>query len=381
MLRSPYYQWIGSHLDRPLDLQQWPILKREQYVEQFDQIVTDRALNATKLEQFVKRTDNPHSLLDGKYIVLHTSGTSGELAYFPYRIEDWLKGGLLATRVAPLWPPRKRVAYVAATSGHYAGISLTLNSKVGTNKLWYDVRPVEINQPQSRIVRQLNDFQPYVLSGYARPLAQLAREKSLKINPRLVVSSGEMLSASNFQLLKSRFNCQVNNVYASTECQYIGCSRDGFPMQLFEDDLIIELFPDKTLITNMNNKTAPLIRYQMNDILEPECFIDGLRFVQPIVARQEEMLELRTDAGNLESIHPIVLAELHVPGLRKWQFQRESESSFKVFIEADGDHITGSLRDEIQRILYLKGMSSVRFTIIRQDSIPQGNGGKFKLVV
>lgn len=384
MLKSEYYGKVGMALSGdPFCLESWPVLTKDEYINNFNRIVTDSNLSTARLSHFISQAQGQHDLLDDKYIVLHTSGTSGQMAYFAYTYEEWLKGGLLATRISPIWPPRKRVAYVAATDGHYTGITLMRNSEVGINKLWYNVLPIDTNMPTADIVEQLNGFQPRILAGYAQTLVELSRHPALSISPKLLVSSGEMLSKEHFNELRKRFGVPINNVYASTECQYMGCSYDGEPMVLFEDNLIIEVFPDCTLITNLNNQTTPLVRYKLEDVLQLRNLPGhnkGFRTVQPVVARDEEMLRLRDNTGQMSFIHPIVFAELHVPGLIRWQVRPIGERGFDILVEVSDAAAIAGLRRKVNKILAGKLMQSVKLKIRRVRKIEPESGGKFKLI-
>ncbi len=57
------------------------MLTKRELMENFDRIVTDRRLKKDLIADFLTRSKDPNGLLLGRYHVVHTSGSSGELAY------------------------------------------------------------------------------------------------------------------------------------------------------------------------------------------------------------------------------------------------------------------------------------------------------------
>ena len=81
-------------------------------------------------------------------------------------------------------------------------------------------------------------------------------------------------------------------------------------MYLFEDDLFFEFFDDQLIVTNIFNKTLPLIRYKMSDVLSP--IVDKNNFypftkVSNFVGRQEFAPVFTNEIGEDDFIHPIIL--------------------------------------------------------------------------
>ena len=86
----------------------------------------------------------------------------------------------------------------------------------------------------------------------------------------MVANSGEALPPSTRELIERAFGQCLRNVYSCSEHLIIGVREAGSgSMRLLEDELILELRADCTLVTNMFNRVVPLIRYQMNDVLTP----------------------------------------------------------------------------------------------------------------
>lgn len=395
---SPYYRKII--LERKIDSLKcvptdFPILTKSEVNEHFDEIVTDRTLSRKRITDFLAQSTDPGDLLDGRYHVVHTSGTSGTLGYYVYSRESWIRGASQVVRASRLrW--RRRVAFVAATRGHFAGVSLMLTGNKGTNGWFYDVRPFDVGQPLAKIVEELNRFQPHMLSGYATILKVLGEAQArgeLRIHPTELGNGGEPLLPDVKVFLEKVFGVPVLNGYASSEHLYMAMSLKGAEgMHLLEDDLIFELGDDYTAVTNLFNDTMPLIRYRMDDVLIPEGIRQGpypYTKVRDVVGRQENALVFTNEHGREEFIHPIVVAELVVPGLNAWQIVLESRTSFRFRAKIDEalspDERAATrqrIEDTVKALLADKEMRNVRFEIEEVESLPiDPITGKFRLVV
>jgi phenylacetate-CoA ligase len=337
--RSPYYRRvIQQHRINPSTCvpADFPVLTKADVALHFDDLVTDRRLSRERVAAFLAASSNPADLLDGRYHVLHTSGTSGTVGYFVFSKEAWIKGASHAARMAPLrW--HRRTAFVAATRGHFAGASLMLTGNSGSNRFFYNVRTFDVGRPLPSIIAELNAFQPRNLTGYAAVLKLLAEAQErgdLRIHPEQVGNGGEPLLPDVKALLERAFGAPVMNAYASSEHLYMGLTLPGCAhMHLLEDDLIFELHSDHTCVTNLFNDVMPLIRYRMDDVLVPAADSPNpLPFTQvkALVGRQENALTFVNQHGQIDFIHPIVIVEIMIPGLNAWQIVLTGPDSFIV---------------------------------------------------
>ncbi len=395
---SPYYRAIIKKcgIDPATCLpSNFPVLTKHDVIEHFDELVTDRRITRKRIAHFLARSTDPQELFEGRFHVLHTSGTSGTVGYFVFSHEAWIKGASHAVRAAPLrW--RRRTAFVAATRGHFAGASLMLTGNHGTNNLFYDVRTFDVGRPMPEIIAELNKFQPHALSGYGTVLKVLAEAQEcgeLHIKPTHVGNGGEPLLLETKACLERVFQVPVMNAYASSEHLYMGMTLPGSEgMHLLEDDLIFELKSDHTCVTNLFNETMPLIRYRMDDVLVPD--LNGsnnypFTKVKEVVGRNENALLFTNRHGREDFIHPIVIVELIVSGLNAWQIVLESKTSFRFRARLNAGQSAQErqatcerIRDKMNAILAEKEMSNVRFEIEQMETLEiDPKTGKFRLVV
>ena len=396
---SPYYRRLM--LERRLDpatcvLADFPVLTKQEVIEHFDDLVTDRRITKRRIADFLAGSSNPLDRFEGRYHVLHTSGTSGTVGYFVFSHAAWIKGASHAVRAVPLRLQRRRTAFVAATQGHFAGATLMLTGNHGSNSLFYDVRTFDVGRPMPQIIAELNAFQPHMLSGYAtilKALAEAQERGELKIRPSHLGNGGEPLSPEVKSCLERAFKVPVLNAYASSEHLYMGMSLAGSPgLYLLEDDLIFELAADHICVTNLFNEAMPLIRYRMDDVLVP--VVDGknpypFTRIQEIVGRTEHTLTFINQHGQEDFIHPIVIVELIIEGLKAWQIVLTGKTSF-LFRACFEDGLTEAaqaatrqrIRQKLDGILAEKQMANVTFGIEVVEALGlDPYSGKFRLVV
>src|SRR6202008_4629733 len=114
---SPFYRALIAQ--RKIDVRtclpsDFPILTKDIVMANFDHLVTDRNLTHKRIAEFLARSSDPTELFEGRYHVLHSSGSSGAIGSFVFSHRAWIKGASQVARASPLrW--RRRIALVAAT--------------------------------------------------------------------------------------------------------------------------------------------------------------------------------------------------------------------------------------------------------------------------
>ncbi len=396
--RSPYYQriireqGIDPRTCRPED---FPVLSKQTFIDHFDEIVTDPALTKQRVSDFLATSHDPAELLDDRYVVVHTSGTSGTIAYYVYSLAEWDRSHLLFIRFQGL-PCGRRIAHVAAMNGHFHGAVMTRLAQQGFRRWFCRVERFDVNDPAEKVIQRLNAFQPSMVSGYGvalKMLAELQQAGELKINPRALYYGGEPLSGEDRQFVRGTFDAPVYSVYATSEHLLMGATQHQSDlMMLFEDDLIFEFQPDHVRVTNLFNYTMPLIRYRLNDVLTPVGIASQghpFTLVKDLVGRSEQLVELTNRDGKRDFIHPIVIAEFFVKHLRAFQLVLVNETRFIFRAQVEPSlslQQRASVDDQIQRklwqILSQKNMDNVRFSIEHVDRVPiDKRTGKFRLII
>jgi phenylacetate-coenzyme A ligase PaaK-like adenylate-forming protein len=402
--RSPYYARIVR--ERNIDLttcvpQDFPLLTKSILMANFDEIVTVPALRKSAIAEFLTRSKDPAELMLGRYRVIHTSGSSGEVGYFVYSPEDWLRGTMAPRRNRPQLGKKRsrrgrfRLAYFGATDGHYAGVTMIRSLQRGLARLFVEVRAYEVNSPLAHIVRQLNEFDPEFLAGYTTALKILAdKQRAGELGLRLmgIGTAGEVTTEGDRAILKQAFGCGVINTYGCSEHLGMGSSPpDGSEIVLTDHELIYEFFDDHSVVTNLFNYTLPLIRYRMADILKP---VDApahapYLVIESLVGRNELQPKFKNRDGVEDFVSPHTINEVFVAGVTRFQMHLLSDTEFKFFVCLD-DRLApderaacvAAVERRLGQILANKLMDNVRFTVVVADDLPVNpRTRKFQLIV
>ncbi len=398
---SLYYRRIIAkhHIDPYRCLpDDFPVMTKRDIIENFDDIVTDQRLTSMAISDFIEHSKDPLDLYRNQYYVLHGSGTSGEIGFFVYSKKDFARGMAHGLSLVSFnfQMKRKRIAFLGATNGHFAGVTMVSNSMRSESKLIFKTKTFEINLTIHHIVDQLNAFQPDIIIGYATALKILAEkqvEGILNVTPSIVESCGEPIIPTDKEFIEKTFNSQLLNVYASTEFLYMGISKLEYGgMYLLENDLIFELRDDHTCVTNLFNYTMPLIRYRMDDILIPvpdnERILPFTK-INELIGRREYTMVLTNKYGNDDIISPQTIYQFFIKYLKRFQIQQNDKQSFifkavlnQGLSESQKNHVIKDIRSKIELVLSAKDMENVVFDIEEADDLPvDPRTGKFRLVV
>jgi phenylacetate-CoA ligase len=402
---SPFYReyysdhGIKEHQLPEITVEDLPIISKEILMDHFDLLSQDPMIMRDKIERWI-HSDAPLGLYTKDYVVMHTSGTAGNMGIFVHDKRSWTRfrattavRSQMKIRYNPLRP--NRFAFYGATHGRFAGMT----SVVTAPKLITKSLACSVLEPIDQTVRQLNLFQPELLAGYPSALKDLAlrsKRGELAINPHYILSAGEVLTQANASLIKEAFGLLPVDSYSCSECMTIALQRSGGPgLSLMEDENVVEILDadnhpvgagesGRVILTNLNNRAMPIIRYDMRDIVTRGHRKEQERFepIQSVDGRANDALPVRSESGGLDAIHPLVLSEFFVPGIKKFQFIGKSPEEIHIRY-ASSEEMNEKVHHAFQKILELKGAASTVNTSISHvsDLLVDENTGKFRLVI
>ena len=411
---SPYYRerLAGIEFSDDLDVAALPTLAKATMLDNFDGIVTDRRLSLATVEAHLAELEqrDDDALLLRQYRAMESGGTSGRRGIFVYGREDWSEvlGGLLrwSGGFLGLTPrlPRRRMATVAADSPLHMTGRMARSLDAGL------ARPLNLDarSPLPDLVDALNRHRPETLAGYPSVLSMLAAEQlagRLRIGPGVLATTSEVCTAEMRQMIEAAWGRVPFNGYASTETGMLAgdCDRHA-GLHLFSDLALFEIVDDDhrpvppgqpgnhVLVTNLVNRTQPLIRFELDDLVAvaPEPCPCGRPhpLLERVDGRSDDVLDLPAVEGGTVAVHPRAirvplgsLSEVH-----EYRVVREPDA---LRIEAvlggvDGDleRVTAVISERLRTSLADAGARPPRIVVQPVTEIPPNPvTGKRRLIV
>lgn len=260
-------------IENPLDITQWPILTRKELHENRYNMFSD-GYQSKYFNQQLRRQSS--------------SGSSGIPVNVYWDYKDWYASNM------SLW--RKRLQwYGIKPSDRYVSFELQSPMKSAGNEIYYTNQPLNIlnisissinkREQFKNVISLLEKFQPKWL--YIRPfILQNIVDCYIRycyIPPkslRFIETHGEILTEELKKKATSFFRVPIANMYGSEEMNGIAFECPYQHMHILEDNVYVELDNSAMLsqakssniiITNLNNKAMPIIRYKQGDVVALDC--------------------------------------------------------------------------------------------------------------
>lgn len=399
---SPYFKKLYAGVGKNFDLKDLPATNKVEMMDNFDEWLTDRAVTMSRIEEFTKDIDNVGRMIDDKYLVFKTSGSTGNPATILYDKQNIdVDSAVAAFRTfardedfKAFMKNGKTTAGVFANYGFYlaCGMSryLQLQMPKKKNKITIDV-----NAPEEQIIKELNAFKPAMLSGYPSNLALLAEFDELAIKPNVVITGGELLTDEIRKKLTDKFECYVQTHYSCTEAGEIACECSEKHLHINEDWVIVEpvdknnnpvgygVRSDKVLITNLSNYIQPFIRYELTDriiVHNEKCKCGKNTCWLEVEGRTDDILEFENGVLIAPMSFYKILEE--VEGVTRFQLVQKAKNKLEIRLVAD-DKDSAFIRAKCDLITFLesKGLNNVEIALSKDAPMANRVSGKFNHVL
>lgn len=395
---SPYFKDLYAKISDDFCLEDLPITNKIEMMKNFDSWITDSNISMQKIEEFTCNIDNVGRMIDGKYLIFKTSGSTGNPAIVLYDKKNIdVVSAVAAFRTfarkedfKAFMKNGKRTAGVFANYGFYlaCGMSRYLQLQMPRKK---NKITVDVNASEEQIIKELNEFNPSMLSGYPSNLALLSSFEELTIKPNVVITGGELLTDEIRKKLSDKFNCYVQTHYSCTEAGEVACECSEKHLHINEDWVIVEpvdkdnnpvgygVRSDKVLITNLSNHIQPFIRYELNDriiVHNEKCKCGKSSCWLEIEGRTDDILEFEN--GTL--IAPMSFYKIleEIKEIVRFQLIQRSYQKLELRLVADEKKIAfDKAKNELQEFLNSKNITDVE--IFLSHELPQANkvSGKY----
>jgi len=395
---SPYFNKLYANINEDYKLQDLPTTNKIDMMKNFDNWITDNSISMKKIEEFTHNIDNVGRMIDGKYLIFKTSGSTGNPATILYDKQNIdVSSAVAAFRTfarkedfKAFMKNGKRTAGVFANYGFYlaCGMSRYLQLQMPRKK---NKITVDVNAKEEQIIKELNEFNPAMLSGYPSNLALLANFEELNIKPNVVITGGELLTDEIRKKLTDKFNCYVQTHYSCTEAGEIACECLEKHLHINEDWVIVEpvdknnnpvgygVLSDKVLITNLSNYIQPFIRYELTDrviVHNEKCKCGkSSRWIE-IEGRTDDILEFENGVFIAPMSFYKILEE--IKEITRFQLVQKAKNKLELRMISDNRELAfQKANEELQNFLKSKGLSNI--DIYLSNELPRANkvSGKF----
>jgi len=395
---SPYFKDLYAKIDDDFSLEKLPTTNKVEMMKNFDSWVTDSNISMKKIEEFTSNIDNVGRMIDGKYLVFKTSGSTGNPAIVLYDKQNIeVASAVAAFRTFArkedfkvFIKNGKRTAGVFANYGFYlaCGMSRYLQLQMPRKK---NKITVDVNTTEEQIIKELNEFNPAMLSGYPSNLALLSTFDELSIKPNIVITGGELLTNEIRKKLTDKFKCYVQTHYSCTEAGEVACECYEKHLHINEDWVIVEpvdkennpvgygVRSDKVLITNLSNYIQPFIRYELTDriiVHNEKCKCGKSSYWLEIEGRTDDILEFENGVLIAPMSFYKILEE--IKEIVRFQLIQRSYRKLELRLDADEKEVAfDKVKKDLLEFLNYKNIFDVE--IFLSNELPQANklSGKY----
>lgn len=398
---SPYYRQVLGPGAEGAPLHALPRLTRATLMRRWDDIVTGGRL---RLDEVQAHLAGPHAAEPFRdHLVVCTSGSTGTPAVFVYSRAEMARAvaGLIRALALLGVDGDTRVLGIGAPSQISLSYHLLSGLRGGRAP---DGPQVSVRTPLPELVRSLNAYQPQALPAVAGVAALLAEQQlsgGLRIAPRVVVTTSEVLAPDMRQRIRAAWGIQPDQLYATTEGAVMASTGPGHDgLRIWADQVILEVVDgagravppgtpgEKVLLTNLTNRVLPLIRYEISDrvtLAVPDRHDQPFDRIAAIDGRADELIMLPTPDGDRTPVHAMRLRAPFVrfPDVVQYRILHDPAGltvSVVLRPRAEPD-VTGLIRDALASELRTAGVLPPQITVAAVSRIEPGDGPLAKSAV
>ncbi|NCU31598.1 MAG: phenylacetate--CoA ligase family protein [Candidatus Moranbacteria bacterium] len=325
-----------------------------------------------------------------------TSGTSGTPIRIPFSREG------VSHQWAIWWRHKKRFGLRNGDRHLMFGARIPISQKQTKPPFWrwdlannrcylssYHLK--NLNFPY--IIELINSHKFKFFTGYPSAINQLCcyiLDNNIKIlnKPNVIVCGSDKLYPVYENNMKEAFGCLVTEQYGMTEfagnfskCEfgawhldYECCFAEYIPIE--NTDL------HKLVLTGWGNPIAPMIRYDVGDVVKPDSDFKCLcgrssEVVKSIEGRSEDYI--KTSDGRMLMGFNQVLE--YAVGVKEIQVIQKTITSLEFKIVPSNNFDFEKTRSALQYQTRLRAGDNMEVLILVVDSIPRAQSGKFKAVI
>jgi phenylacetate-CoA ligase len=256
---------------------------------------------------------------------------------------------------------------------------------------------VSVFDHQENILKKLSDLKPDVIYTYPSILSLLGKEieekKNLEVSSKLILTTGEFLTDSNREKLKSIFKSEISSIYSTVEFGHIAFEcKEHSGYHIITDNVIVEFVKDgidvsvgekgEVIVTTLHNFAMPLIRYKLGDIAVPlntKCNCGrGFPLIKDIEGREDDFFIM--PSGKKISPRMINVIEF-IPGIKEYKIIQKTKKRIAVKLVKNDEFSERTIIEVKNKILIGCLGEDVQVEVESVKELPKERTGKKRAVV
>ncbi|MDO0925009.1 AMP-binding protein [Streptomyces sp. TG1A-8] len=383
----PYYRRVMDQhgirdLDSFEDLRRLPLLSRDVLIREQDNLLSSEADRAT---------------LQTNY----SSGSTGRRAQFQQdadfrmwmrahqlRTYEWCSDWQLGDPFALLWGSEIYWSFKQLLDR----VENLLTNRREFNT--FHLSPELITAVLDRLVR----FRPVLISTYSNAMHLIAKEaerRSLHIpGLRAVQGTSEPLPPALRETIGRALGCEVYDKYGMRETNIVAHEQPGGgPMLIQSENVFVEFLDDegrpcrdgetgRVVVTTLNNRSMPLLRYETSDLAAPLPRTAGTRLPYPAMTSVAGRLQdlIVTPTGSHIDAYLFSYLFMRFPEIHWFQVVQREPERLQVKVYTPRGLRTRTTAELVERIHHHTGYPfTVEFETLQR--MPESPTGKFRLCV
>lgn len=254
-------------------------------------------------------------------------------------------------------------------------------------------------QSMAAFVDRWSNEQPQAVFGHAHSIYLFARHLQNRgvtsCRPKAIVATSMMLLEHERRLIEEAFQCKVTNRYGCEEVGLIACECEQHQgMHLNLPHVYVEFLdandqpvkagePGKIVVTDLNNRAMPLIRYRVEDVgvfSEQPCECGrGFPILKHLQGRVADFLKL-PDGGQVAGISLVERTLTRVPGVEQMQLVQDRLDHICIH-RVKGNDYTQETDVALLRAMRETFGEQVALEIVDVTGIPQEASGKYRFSI
>jgi phenylacetate-CoA ligase len=288
------------------------------------------------------------------------------------------------------------------------GVPINIQSKIKYKLIDYFMNRMRLSafkfsdDDLERYYKKIIKFKPDYFYGYTSMLHEFAKfVKSNKLDGtglglKAIISTSEVLYDAQKSLIEEVFDCRVYNEYGCGEFGPIAFECEEGQMHINSENILVEIIKDgkpvqpgesgEIILTELNNRAMPLIRYRMGDIglLSDKVCLCGrkLPVLEKIVGRELDFIV----GSNGEKVHGeyfnYLMEEIQDKDMAIKQFQivQKMKGEIEFHIVKDDNFTDKTLLYINTQLAQILG-EEMKIKYIYNKKIKRLQSGKLRLVV